>query len=360
LALRRGLAAAAIASALAAAAQPAQAQVEVQYACSPPSPATDANCAGWHTRPVTLSWDWNQNLADPATPGSCAKQVLDSDTAGTRVTCKVQAEDGAADEKTVMIKVDRTPPTIAAATPSRPPDYAGWWNSPLDFSFTGSDATSGIASCDQVHYVGPEGAAVQVVGGCRDVAGNAATIAVPLKYDATPPSVKDAEVDAKNARVRVHWVASPDVVRTEVARVSRRVQVPRTLVLSGTTSAVTDTGLVNGVAYNYTIRVFDSAGNSSTATASGTPKAPLLPVLRWRRAPGADYYNVQVFRHGRKILSAWPRRARLRLKQSWTFRGHRHRLTSDRYRWYVWPGYGTRSDKRYGRLIRTATFRFRP
>jgi hypothetical protein len=211
-----------------------------------------------------------------------------------------------------------------------------------------------------VHYAGPEGGAAQVSGGCRDVAGNAAAITVPLKYDATPPSVTDAGVHPENKSARVRWVPSPDVVRTEVTRNAARAGAPVTVVLGGATSVFTDKGLVNGVAYDYTIRVFDSAGNSSTATAAGTPKAPVLPLLRWRRARGADYYNVQIFRHGRKILSAWPRRPRLQLKRSWTFRGDRYRLTSDRYRWYVWPGYGRRSDRRYGRLIRRAMFTYRP
>jgi hypothetical protein len=359
LALTRALAAAGVAFALAAVAQPAQGQINLQYACSPPSPPAAANCGGWHTYPVTLFWDWDQTLADPISPGSCGKQVIAADTAGTNVTCEVQGT-GESERSTVTVKVDTTPPTILAPTPSRPPDYGGWWNSPLDFKFSGRDATSGIAACDKVPYAGPDSAVAQMIGGCRDVAGNAATIAVPLKYDATPPSVADAEADPKNARVRVRWVPSPDVVRTEVTRVAGRVGLPLTLSLGGTTSSFTDTGLVNGVTYNYTIRVFDSAGNSSVATTAGVPRAPVFPLLRWRRVRGADYYNVQLFRDGRKILSAWPRHARLQLKPSWTFRGHRYHLTGARYRWYVWPGYGSRGNERYGRMIRTATFRFTP
>jgi hypothetical protein len=27
------------------------------------------------------------------------------------------------------------------------------------------------------------------------------------------------------------------------------------------------------------------------------------------------------------------------------------RLTPGRYHWYVWPGFGKRSDRRYGRLL---------
>ena len=81
------------------------------------------------------------------------------------------------------------------------------------------------------------------------------------------------------------------------------------------------------------------------------------PVLRWRRIPGASYYNVQLWRAGRKILSRWPIRPRLALKARWRYAGHSYRLRPARYRWYVWPGYGLRSTAQYGRLAVRGRFR---
>ena len=50
--------------------------------------------------------------------------------------------------------------------------------------------TSGIASCQQLAYNGPDSATASVSGTCRDVAGNvSAPFSFALKYDATPPSV---------------------------------------------------------------------------------------------------------------------------------------------------------------------------
>jgi hypothetical protein len=33
------------------------------------------------------------------------------------------------------------------------------------------------------------------------------------------------------------------------------------------------------------------------------------------------------------------------------FNGRRFQLTEGRYVWYVWPGFGKRSHRRYGKLI---------
>jgi len=44
------------------------------------------------------------------------------------------------------------------------------------------------------------------------------------------------------------------------------------------------------------------------------------------------------------------------LKRSWTYAGHRYRLSPGRYRWYVWPGRGPRSANRYGRLLGSSSF----
>jgi len=71
---------------------------------------------------------------------------------------------------------------------------------------------------------------------------------------------------------------------------------------------------------------------------------------------GARYYNVQLFRDGRKILSTWPREPRLRLPSTWRFAGARRALDPGRYRWYVWPGFGDRTLRRFGRRLGARSF----
>jgi hypothetical protein len=76
------------------------------------------------------------------------------------------------------------------------------------------------------------------------------------------------------------------------------------------------------------------------------------PGLVWTPIRGVDYYNVQLLRHGRKILTAWPVEAHLLLPAAWRYHGRAYRLRPGRYRWYAW------TDR--GRRIGTRTFEVTP
>jgi hypothetical protein len=81
------------------------------------------------------------------------------------------------------------------------------------------------------------------------------------------------------------------------------------------------------------------------------------PLLRWTPVRGATYYNLQLSRLGRKMLSTWPTRARYRVKKHWGYGGRKWRLVPGTYRWIVRPGFGKRSKADYGRRIGSSTFR---
>ncbi len=93
-----------------------------------------------------------------------------------------------------------------------------------------------------------------------------------------------------------------------------------------------------------------------TATMLWAPRAGASetapPVLRWAPITGATYYNVQLYRGTTKVLSAWPRRPRLALRDRWTFGDRTYRLRARTYRWYVWP----HVEGGYGRTLGSSTF----
>jgi hypothetical protein len=286
------------------------------------------------------------------------------DSASTSVAGFCLDTAGNAGFGTLPLRYDATAPQVSGASPGRAPDANGWYNHPVAVDFRGSDETSHIDSCTSAKYAGPDNSAAALSGSCRDQAGNESNpFDFGLKYDTTAPKLTSVGVTAGNRVAVVRWQASPDTTEVKVTRSAGKSAVP---VYRGTADSYTDKGLRNGVHYRYEISGFDAAGNDATRTVIATPRAPLFapaagatvsgpPLLAWTSVPHTRYYNVQVWRN-RKIFSAWPSATKLRLKPSWTYGGHRYRLSPGRYHWYVWPGRGPRSANRYGSLLGSSTF----
>jgi len=351
---------------------PALGSPALSYGCSPPLPATAANCYPWHAGPVRIAWAWDPFAAQPIPAGNCSIQTFSQDTPGLPVSCEVQDLINLSTTKlTAVIRIDSTPPSVTGMEAARPPDHDGWWNHPVAFTFTGTDATSGIAGCDVVPYSGPDGATAEVSGGCRDTAGNRATQPFTIKYDASPPMLTDVTAQPGNRAVTIRWTASSETVESQLVRTPGVGGAPSSVLADGTNTTFKDAAVANGAAYRYTVSAYDAAGNVASTTVSATPSlvyalAParsarlkLPPRLRWPPVARARYYNVQLFRGKRKILSAWPTGHSLRLHRSWTFRGRVFRLRPGNYRWFVWPGFGARAARHYGPLLAHSTFSMR-
>jgi hypothetical protein len=325
---------------------------------------------------VTVKWGWsNEEAAYSA--GDCIPNpdtwvTFSVDTAALKTWCEiVDPVSGFTTEKSVVLHIDKTAPRVVGVS-ARPPDHGGWFNHPVSVLFQGTDATSGVASCSSSTYAGPDGAGIAVSGSCQDVAGNVGTGSFLLNYDATPPGAPSVDAMPGNRKVRVTWTTSPNS-SSVVVRLARN-QAP-VVIYRGTGDAVTDRSLRNGRRYRYVVVRIDQAGNRARGGASAVPTASRLllpwagqrikltredtslPVLVWKPVRKARYYNVQVFRGGRKILSAWPERSQRRLERRWTYRGADFKLTAGRYCWHVWPGYGKRSQRQYGKRLGTSCFR---
>jgi len=161
------------------------------------------------------------------------------------------------------------------------------------------------------------------------------------------------------------WAGADSVVVLESTSPSRP---PNRQIYRGRGSRFVITGFHNGAYRRFRIIASDRAGNASPGVdVVVEPSALLLepsegarvrrpPLLRWRAAPRADYYNVQLFRRGQKLLSTWPRMPHLALTESWTYLGRDRRLAPGRYAWFVWPGFGPLVRGVYGSLLGQGSF----
>ena len=226
---------------------------------------------------------------------------------------------------TKTVKIDADPPTGVHATPARAPDFNGWYNHAVGFTWSGNDATSGIASCTLKSYSGPDGAAAKAVGSCRDNAGNVASSSFALKFDATPPKLSKIGVTSRAGSDLLRWTSTSPSDTAVVERWARGSS-GEPVVFRGAASRFVDKKVQVGLEYVYAIQTTDQAGNvSKRITVAGLPKILTLrpmsyvpraapdPILRWARKRGASYYHVQLFRGSKRILAAWPEERQLSL-----------------------------------------------
>jgi hypothetical protein len=331
------------------------------------TPSRPPDHAGWYTHDVALQFDGQDDESGVDEP--CDKITYSGpDSANAPVTGGCQDKAGNRSNVTETIKYDATKPVISGASADRAPDHGDWYNHPVTFSFHGSDATSGNTTCGTATYSGPDDSTAQVVGNCSDAAGNTAFKGVTFKYDSSPPAKSKVYAVPANKSVGLSWAPPSDGESFVVRRTPAIGPQVATVVYRGSKHDYLDSGLKNGAKYNYTVTTLDAAGNTSDAGISSVPDGSTLrpfidtevtqpPLLTWKKVRRATYYNVQVFKGRKKVLSIWPKTPQLQLKSSWKYQGHKYKLSSGLYRWYVWPGLGRLTAHRYGELVGSSTFR---
>ena len=355
-------------------------------------PARGADVNGWYNQPVGISFSGTDMTSGIASCTSTTYGGPDSGAASLAGTCTDHAGNTSA-AFPYGLKYDANPPILNGATPERLANPGGWFNRPVRFDIQATDGTSGIADCPSVVYGGPDSATASFSAGCSDWAGNSSSRVFALKYDATPPAVPELKATPGDGSVALSWRRGADVESVEVARTPGVGSDQTTVVFQGPGSTFIDSRVNNGVRYIYEVRVRDPADNANSDTATVVPNASAgpagfdapqgpgategprrglispgpgaivragrPPLLRWLPVHGARYYNVQLFRKGRKILSVWPTRPQYQLKRQWRYRGKLRRLVPGKYRWLVWPGFGPRSKADYGRRMGPSTFSVR-
>jgi hypothetical protein len=153
---------------------------------------------GWYKSDVTVSW----NVSDPESPVSssngCGTTTINTDTAGQTLTCTATSGGGTSSQSVIIMR-DATNPNVTAAADRNTPDHNGWYNAPFTVSFSGTDETSGIASCaPDANYSGPDTTGDSLSGSCTDLAGNSASANFNFKYDDTDPTISGTRSPGAN------------------------------------------------------------------------------------------------------------------------------------------------------------------
>lgn len=305
---------------------------------------------------------WSAVPGDPLPAGIYSVQATQADTFGN------------SSMRAASFAVDTAPPVFGAVGASQVIEQT---------APAGAVATYGPVAADELDPApkvdcSPPSGAVFPVGvttvSCRatDWAGNSAEtqFTVTVANTIRPAAVQGLRALAAKSRVGLSWKSPTDwdYDRLVVRRAPRETSMWRVVYEGRSATSFTDRDVQNDIEYVYEAAVYDTAGNvSASVSTQARPSAFLSPrwsavlkrppALRWAAVRKAAYYNIQVWRNGRKILSRWPGGPRFRLKRTWRHEGRRYSLGDGTYFAYAWPGFGSRNAGRYGRLIGWTKFR---
>jgi hypothetical protein len=167
-----------------------------------------ANSLGWNRTDVTVHFTCTDATSKISSCPTDQTVTGETPAAGTTVTGTAVDNAGLTTTTQVTVKIDKGAPVITAVA-ARAPDRNGWYNKPVDVTFTCADATSGIDTCQSTVPVtadsGPAGR--PVAGTAVDNAGNSSVSnTVTVKLDTTGPVITAAPDRAPNTS---GWYSGP-------------------------------------------------------------------------------------------------------------------------------------------------------
>jgi hypothetical protein len=152
------------------------------------------NAFGWNNVNVTVGFSCGDSgsvqsgIAMDSVAGAAVTTDGPSQSVTNTGSCVDNAGNAADSYAVNNINIDKTPPSVSG-TPDRLADHADWYNDTLTVTWTGSDALSGIDTCDAAtHYSAPDSPSASVSGHCKDKAGNEGSNNFTFKFDSTPPT----------------------------------------------------------------------------------------------------------------------------------------------------------------------------
>jgi hypothetical protein len=205
----------------------------------------------------------------------------------------------------------------------------------------------------------------------NDVSGSQPAPFKPPIVPAAPPDPSGFVATSGRGRITLRWklplLADGDSI--ELSRAQATAGTATATIYRGNGTSFVDRSVREGQLYRYQLSVVAPDGERSSGVAVTAYAQPLrllaplaganvrgLPQFRWVKTTDAAYYNLQLFRGDEKVLSVWPDAASYTLPRSWRYLGRSHTLTSGTYRWYVWPGFGSRAARKYGPILGQAIF----
>jgi large repetitive protein len=270
-------------------------------ATSPPvsidrhAPITSADApTSWTNQSTTVHLDASDSLSGVNHTAfvldGAAAQNGNSITIGTEGvhTLEYWSVDNAGNEEahhTATIEIDQSNPTITASQLPGANGH-GWNNSNVTVTFTCADQSglSGIKTCTTPKSVTTDGLGQQVVGNAEDNAGNTSSTTHTVNLDKTPPTITSSISEPANGagwhnnQVGVSFACDDG--------------------LSGVSSCVGATTLVEGENQSVTGTAVDNADNSTSTTVSNIDVDLTPPSIHGNvPAPNAGWYNTNVVVH---------------------------------------------------------------
>ncbi|HEY6417285.1 MAG TPA: hypothetical protein VIX41_13635 [Acidimicrobiales bacterium] len=248
-----------------------------------PDPEPNPNANGWHKAALSVSFPGTDstsgiNTCSPAHPYN------GPDTTSTPIDGFCTDKAGNRTDRTYTLQFDATAPSVDGGTPSRAPNANGWYRAPLTVTFHGSDPTSGIDTCSEAGYGGPDGVDKTVSGTCRDKADNqSAASTFVLDYDATAPLLTPDPVPDPNA---LGWHRAPLTVKFPGTDATSGIDScsPDHPYTSGDTASTPIAGSCTDKAGNHADSTYDLKFDATAPAVTPDPE-PNPNANGWHRAP---------------------------------------------------------------------------
>lgn len=237
-----------------------------------PSRSPAANADGWNDTDVSVSFACEDQTDLSGLADCSAPQTLTTEGRAQRVTGTATDLAGNHVSGSVVVNIDKTPPTLTGS-PDRAPNAAGWYDADVTVAFDAHDPLSGVDTVTAPQHLG-EGRGQVVHGAATDSAGNTTQATVSgIDVDETPPDLSAAPTTSPDAN---GWY------RTDVTEAWAAADP-----LSGLAGPAPADAVLTAEGRDQTVSatVRDLAGNTTTATSAPVDIDRTAPVTR-ASAPG--------------------------------------------------------------------------